>query len=69
MRVEKHFLGSFTIPFNTLYNRGRVEGLFRLDTPALNFGYDHKRSQRTRRNDFEGAMFKGEVREQENRLT
>ncbi len=38
-RIERRFLGSFTLPFNTVYMTGRVEGIFRLHTPLLNFGY------------------------------
>ena len=38
-RTERRFLGSFSLPFNTIYNLGRVEGVFRLDTPLMNFGY------------------------------
>jgi len=38
-RTERRFLGSFSLPFNTIYALGRVEGIFRLDTPLLNFGY------------------------------
>lgn len=44
MRVEKKYLASFTIPFATVYQQGRIEGLFRMDTPMLNFGYDHESS-------------------------
>ncbi|RYG64977.1 hypothetical protein EON64_12895, partial [archaeon] len=38
-RREKVYLGSFSVPFSTLYSMGRVEGVFRLDTPLLNMGY------------------------------
>ncbi|CAM9149740.1 unnamed protein product, partial [Hapterophycus canaliculatus] len=39
-RKEKHFLGSLVLPFQTVYQAGRVEGLLRLDVPAVNLGYD-----------------------------
>ena len=42
IRVEKYYLGSFSIPFLTLYQEGRIEGVFRMDTPLLNFGYERK---------------------------
>ncbi len=38
-RTERRYLGSFTIPFATLYQESRIEGVFRLDTPIFNFGY------------------------------
>ena len=38
-RTERRFLGTFALPFTTIYNNGRVEGTFRLNTPAFNFGY------------------------------
>lgn len=42
-RKQKYFLGSFSVPFNTVYREGRIEGIFRLDTPLINFGYDEPR--------------------------
>jgi hypothetical protein len=38
---ERRYLGSFELPFSTLWAHagGRVEGVFRLDVPCLNFGY------------------------------
>lgn len=38
VRVEKRYLGSFAVPFETVYTEGRIEGVFRIDTPAINFG-------------------------------
>lgn len=38
-RTERRYLGSFTIPFSTIYSLGRIEGTFRLHTPMFNFGY------------------------------
>ncbi|CAM9315544.1 unnamed protein product [Ectocarpus fasciculatus] len=38
-RIEKKYLGSFSVPFATVFNQGRVDGVFRLDVPAFNVGY------------------------------
>jgi hypothetical protein len=38
-RTERRYLGSFTVPFSTIYSMGRIEGTFRLHTPMFNFGY------------------------------
>eukprot|EP01035_Chromulina_nebulosa_P018024 gene18024-23665_t len=43
-REERRYIGRFTVPFSTLYRTGRVEGIFRADTPVFNFGYNHIRS-------------------------
>ena len=40
-RIEKRYLASFSVPFLTIYQEGKVEGVFRLDTPPLNFGYEN----------------------------
>ena len=39
-RTEKRFLGTFSVPFVTLYHRSTIEGIFRLNTPLFNFGYE-----------------------------
>jgi hypothetical protein len=48
-RIEKRFLGVFQLPFSTLYREQRIEGLFRLQTPLFNFGYDHKQIKTNQR--------------------
>jgi len=37
---DKRFLGSLTIPFSTVYLSGKVDGIFRLERPLTNLGYD-----------------------------
>ena len=61
-RVERRYLGSFSVPFETIYTEGRIEGVFRLDTPAINFGYDHAASGVTRREKQQSNMFEGKKR-------
>eukprot|EP01038_Epipyxis_sp_PR26KG_P007416 gene7416-10108_t len=39
IRIERRYLGSFSLPISTIYREGRIEGLFRMETPAVNFGY------------------------------
>jgi hypothetical protein len=58
--VEKRYLGSFSVPFETIYTEGRVEGVFRLDTPAINFGYDHAASGLSARSNERRGMFEGD---------
>lgn len=41
-RVDRYYLGSFSIPFNAIYHEGKIEGVFRLDTPVMNFGYEKR---------------------------
>jgi hypothetical protein len=57
IRVEKRYLGSFSVPFETVYSEGRIEGVFRIDTPPINFGYDHAASGMSERTQANGAMF------------
>jgi len=64
-RVEKRYLGSFSIPFETIYKEGRIEGVFRLDTPAINFGYDHSATKARANQRQQSAMFESQLTEQE----
>lgn len=58
--MERRYLGSFSVPFETIYTEGRIEGVFRIDTPPINFGYDHAASGVTRREKQQSHMFEGE---------
>ena len=39
-RLERKWLGSLSVPFSSLYRNARVEGTFRLHSPAVLLGYD-----------------------------
>jgi hypothetical protein len=42
VRTDRRYLGSFSIPFLTIFREKRIEGVFRVNTPVFNFGYEHK---------------------------
>ena len=39
LREEQRWLGSFTVPFSTLYRNGEVKGVFPLHMPPILLGY------------------------------
>ena len=39
--ICKRFLGSFSIPFTTIYTEQRVDGRFRVNAPIVSLGYNY----------------------------
>jgi len=39
LRINKHFIGSFTIPLKSLFDNPKIEAAFKLNRPLILFGY------------------------------
>eukprot|EP01137_Pigoraptor_chileana_P026496 Opistho-2@7843 len=46
-RLERRWLGSLSLPFSTIYQNGRVDGTFQMESPVVLLGYERARTRQT----------------------
>lgn len=55
-RKERRFLGSFQLPFSTVFENERIDGSFQLEVPKVLFGYQRAPKQSPDARGHEGAI-------------
>eukprot|EP01029_Cantina_marsupialis_P017745 TRINITY_DN39_c0_g3_i3.p1 TRINITY_DN39_c0_g3~~TRINITY_DN39_c0_g3_i3.p1 ORF type:complete len:592 (+),score=185.44 TRINITY_DN39_c0_g3_i3:482-2257(+) len=45
VKAQRRYLGSLAVPFSTIYMNGRIEGLFKVNTPPIPLGYSTEKKR------------------------